>query len=63
MKPFQERVIEEKSSLDDKCVKLHNFIYSDTFNTLPQQEQWRMIRQLAAMQSYSEVLGERINAF
>lgn len=63
MEAYQQRVIEEKEQLDDRSVKLHAFIYSEKFNRLEQAEQWRMIRQLAAMQSYAAVLGERINAF
>lgn len=63
MKPFQERVIEEKKSLDDKISPLRLFIERETFKTLPVEEQDRMKRQLHIMEEYSIVLGERIENF
>lgn len=63
MKPFQERVVEEKKELDDKLSRLRPFIEGATFKTLPDAEQDRLIRQRRLMEEYSDVLGERIAAF
>jgi hypothetical protein len=63
MKPFQQRVVDEKAALDDKLSRLKPFIDSDTFESLPEAEQERLERQLELMEGYSEVLGERIAAF
>jgi hypothetical protein len=63
MLPHQERVIAEKAELDVRGNKLDQFILSETFRTLPPDEQERLKRQLEIMGKYSEVLGERIAAF
>lgn len=64
MQPHQQRVVDEKSELDEKLEKLEKFIHeNDFFQKLPSDEQERMCRQQNAMKKYSEVLGERIAAF
>ena len=63
MEAFQQRVIDEKTELDEKREKLGQFIGGDIFNGLPQEEQERLDRQAALMRDYSAVLGERIAAF
>lgn len=63
MKPHQERVVTEKTELDDKRSKLTAFIGGETYRTLDQVEQSRLNRQLEAMTLYSNILGERIAAF
>lgn len=63
VKPFQQRVIDEKNDLDEKITKLDEFIGTDIFYKLFLSEQDRLLEQLALMQSYSEVLGERIAEF
>lgn len=63
MKPHQERVVTEKTELDDKRGKLTAFIGGDTYRTLDQVEQSRLNRQLEAMTLYSNILSERIAAF
>lgn len=63
MKPHQERVVTEKSELDEKRYKLTAFTFSDTFAALPKEEQERLNRQHSIMEQYSNVLGERIAAF
>ncbi len=64
MKPHQERVVAEKSELDDKRTKLTAFIgTNETYRTLDSVEQSRLNRQREAMTLYSNVLGERIAAF
>lgn len=63
MKPHQERVVTEKTEIDDKRQKLTAFIGGDTYRTLDGVEQSRLNRQLEAMTLYSNILGERIAAF
>lgn len=64
LKPFQQRVVDEKKELDVKIDNLKKFIAeSPTFKTLPVEEQARMQSQYYAMTRYSDVLGERIAAF
>ena len=64
MQPHQQRVIDEKNELDEKREKLSAFKASNPlYFQLPEAEQHRLSRQLAIMTEYSEVLGERIEAF
>lgn len=62
--PHQQRVIEEKMTLDDKIQKLHAFIVSvETFPQLPGEEQKLLQLQLNAMRMYSTFLDARIDLF
>ena len=62
--PYQQRVIDEKTALDEKRDLLEPFIAdSPVFKSLPSDEQQRLQRQLAVMTAYSLILGERIAAF
>lgn len=63
MKPYQERVIEEKQGLDSRIERLTAFIYTHVFESLDDAEQSRMRIQLSIMQAYATVLGERIAHF
>ena len=65
MQPYQQRVVDEKIALDDKLAKLTAFTTTanQTFAALPHAEQERLIRQRGIIEQYSEVLGERIDAF
>jgi len=63
MKDWQERVVEEKAELDKKIEKLSKFIQGGEFWGLAMEEQRRLLTQITLMQQYSEVLGERIDAF
>ena len=63
MKPFQERVVQEKADLDERLAKLNAFGQSDAFSTLPPEEQERLKKQSRLMDQYSVVLSERIAAF
>lgn len=63
MKPHQQRVIDEKTDLDEKLEKLNSFSQSDIFALLPEDEKERLARQSKIMDRYSVVLGERISAF
>ena len=64
MQPHQLRVVQEKAELDTKIDSLASFTKLDLFKTgVAEDEKLRMLRQLAIMQAYSQVLGERIAAF
>jgi len=63
MKPHQERVVAEKKELDEKIAKLDQFVDGDVYDDLDEEEQDRLTRQREAMGDYSDVLGERIEAF
>ena len=60
---YQQRVVDEKTELDDKLVKLIAFFDNPVFAQLPQAEQGRLRRQSSIMTDYSVVLAERIEAF
>lgn len=61
--PHQQRVVDEKQELDVRLAALANFFLNPIFSKLLAAEQARMVRQAEAMRLYSEVLGERIDAF
>jgi hypothetical protein len=63
MQPFQQRVVDEKKELDERLAKLNDFWNNPIFGTLPDAEKVRLEKQSLLMQSYSEILGERIAAF
>lgn len=63
LKPFQQRVVDEKRELDEKLARLTNFVSTETFLDLPKAEKDRLNRQHEAMIDYSQVLAERIAAF
>jgi len=63
MQPHQVRVLEEKRGLDEQKQKLEAFMETPTFAQLENDEQGRLHAQLAAMASYSRILGERIAGF
>ena len=64
MKPYQERVITEKSELDDKIRLLSAFLEDVTkVEAVTMEERHRMTTQLYAMRSYSEALNQRILHF
>lgn len=64
MMPHQQRVVDEKVELDGKICKLDEFIEkSPIFWTLSFKEQKRLCRQYDVLYEYSEILGDRIEAF
>ena len=63
MKPHQQRVIDEKTELDDKISRLSPFLEGETFKTLSEAEQVRLKIQLSIMKVYSNILEERIEHF
>lgn len=63
MQAHQIRVVEEKQELDSRLERLQLFVASTKFDNVPLSEQARLKRQLSVMKEYSQVLGERIEAF
>jgi hypothetical protein len=64
MLPHQQRVVDEKLELDGKIGKLDEFIeHSPVYKRLGGKEQKRLCRQYDVMYEYSDILGERIDAF
>ena len=64
MMPHQQRVVDEKVELDGKIGKLDEFIsQSFVYAKLSDKEKRRLCRQYDVMYEYSEILGERIEAF
>ena len=63
LQPHQQRVVDEKTELDERLTKLIAFFDSPIFAGLQTDEQDRMKRQADHMTNYSVVLGERIAAF
>lgn len=63
IKPFQQRVIDEKDELGKKLSALNSFRRTEVFINLPEEEKKRLERQQIAMSTYFDVLFERIGAF
>lgn len=63
MEPYQERVVAEHAENRARLDKLARFLVSDTFDTLPQAERERLVKQFGIMAQLSNVLAERIAAF
>jgi len=63
MLAFRERVVNEKTELDEKINKLCVFETTLTFQNLPHDEQDRLRRQRLVMTEYSNILRERITNF
>lgn len=63
LQPHQQRVVDEKTELDDKRTKLLAFIESPKFAELPDAERGHLARQADVMREYSIVLGKRIAGF
>jgi hypothetical protein len=63
MAPYQERVVTEKTELDEKLTNLGTFFDTDLFKNLDSEEQARMAEQWYAMKRYSDILGARIASF
>jgi hypothetical protein len=63
MRPHQERVVADKSELDENHSRLGAFMRTSTFASLPTDEQLRLSRQFIIMDEYSGILAERIEAF
>lgn len=63
IQPHQQRVIDEKKSLDENRDKLDLFCAGPIFKTLPQIEQDMLFTQLDMMDGYSLILRKKIALF
>lgn len=64
MQPHQQRVVDEKTELDEKLDRLKVFIETNpVFRTLSDDERGRLNRQFDVMAEYSSILSQRIAAF
>jgi hypothetical protein len=63
LQPHQERVITEREDLHGKIERLRAFIYREKFDSIAAEERSRLLKQLAVMKLYREILDERIAAF
>lgn len=64
MEAWQNRVIEEKTALDEKLVKLRAFIDTEGFfERVEAEDRTLLYNQVASMQSYSNTLEKRIERF
>lgn len=61
--PHEQRVVQERTELQEKITKLLAFFNSDTFRALPQVEKHFMFKQHDAMMQYSTALDLRIGLF
>lgn len=65
LQPHQQRVVVEKTELDEKLSKLSAFISSENFTVFvkDEAERGRLVCQEEVMKDYSAILAERIEAF
>lgn len=60
LEPHLQRVIDEETDLSNKIKKLEEFLLTDTWRSLPIEEQCRLNVQLIFMRGYSDCLCQRI---
>lgn len=60
---YQQRVIDEKTALDDKIGKLAVFIDSAAFVSLDPKAKDLLLLQYSTMTSYTQILGMRVSLF
>lgn len=64
MQPHQQRVIDEKAELEDRLLKLQQFICkSPVFESLSGAEKELLREQAQVMDQYNDILKERIELF
>ena len=64
MEDYQQRVIDEKKELNEKIMKLVAFLANPALlSRLTKGELRRLERQFVIMESYRDILNERILAF
>ena len=61
--PHQQRVVTERTELEEKLGKLRSFFNTSTYAGLDEAEQDRLNEQADIMDRYRAILGERIAAF
>ena len=59
---YPQRMIDEYFQLQERRLKLREFLDSPAFRSLPGDEQDRLQRQNGAMAEYASILDERIQA-
>jgi hypothetical protein len=57
---YSDRLRIEYDDLYEKCKKLINFVYSDSFSSIPAEGRALLLAQSAAMGDYSALLGTRM---
>lgn len=60
MSTFKDRLVEEKSQVDERGEKLYAFIQSEKFSTVTPVQQSLLKIQLTAMVTYGKCLEERL---
>ena len=60
MEDFKKRLLIEKEELDNKRIKLRNFLQTDNFNSLDDKNRNLLIKQFKVMTEYSNILKKRI---
>jgi len=60
---WQQRVVDERTALEDKVTKLKAFVSTEAHNALDAAEQSRMATQLHHMTGYLRTLEERVANF
>lgn len=60
---FKDRVLLEKKELDEKLDKLKSFLHSEKALSLNVEDQMLLSQQAVFMQSYTDVLRDRIKRF
>lgn len=63
LQPHQQRVVDEKTALDEKMAKLLAFFDTPTYAGLETEDRLLLIAQHTHMRAYSDTLGTRIARF
>lgn len=63
MKPHEERVVKEYEELEDKIQKLETFLDKPMPEDMDQAQYGLLQVQLKAMETYSQILVQRIRLF
>lgn len=64
LQPHQQRVVDEKSELDEKLEKLASFIQENPiFEKLEEEDKDLLLLQQSSMAEYSVILSKRIARF
>lgn len=63
LQPHQQRVVAERTELEDRLGKLQAFITGEKFASIPDAEQGRLVLQHHIMIALALVLEQRIAAF
>lgn len=63
MQTWQTRLVEEKRQLDERIQKLDAFLQGPYFKSVSEIDRYLLAGQFDAMQSYSRILGQRIDRF